>query len=464
MANLILWTSMHREYATVRTVAAYQLASWLRKHGYTVKVIDFCHMMTTEELVTITEKYIGPETIAIGVSSTFWQDFEAVLNRFLEPTWVLNARKEIESRHKLYWLLGGGAATRGRKNNTWITFPGYAEDSLLQWMDNNSSKFRKRDLFDIQTSKNGFVEDDFIRPFEVLPMELGRGCQFKCSFCSFPLIGKKKGTYIRDLELIKAELLENYEKWGLTRYYFVDDTVNESEEKVYAMAELAQSLPFRLEWVGYNRLDLIWSRPGTVKALKDSGLRSAFFGVESFHPEAARAVGKGWMGKKSKDFILELKKEWNDEITWKIALIVGLPGENEESIIETHNWCRDNEMYEWNFGPLYITRDPGKVWKSQFETEYEKFGYTFANPTTDHWKNEHFTFARAVELSKRLSSEAKANYTMPTAFDLGQNVGLGYSFDEMLLVKRKDLPLIEFIVRQNAIAREYIDYQINISI
>jgi hypothetical protein len=418
-------------------------------------------MMTTEELVTITEKYIGPETIAIGVSSTFWQDFENVVNRFAEPDWVFNSRKELESRHKLYWLLGGTASTIGKQRNEWIKFRSYAEDSLLKWMDEHSNKFVRRELFDIKCLYKSFEENDFIQPHEIIPMELGRGCHFKCKFCNLPMTGKKKGTYLRDMESVKSEFLENYEKWGSTRYFFTDDTVNESEEKMINLANIAQSLPFKLEWVGYNRLDLIWSRPGESTILKDSGLRSAFFGIETLHPGAAKAVGKGWNGKHFKDYILKLKKEWNDKITWKIALITGLPGESKDSILETHQWCKENEMYEWNFGALYITRNVGKVWLSEFELDYQKYGYSFEHSEGLNWKNEHFTFNEAYSLSNILNTEAKAQYTMPTAFDLAQNVGLGYTFDEMLLVKRKDLPVLDFLDKQTRLVRNYIDYQLN---
>jgi hypothetical protein len=70
MANLILWNTLNTDNSTVRPIACYQLASWIRQHGYTVKVIDYCHAMTTDELVAITNKHIGSDTLAIGVGTT----------------------------------------------------------------------------------------------------------------------------------------------------------------------------------------------------------------------------------------------------------------------------------------------------------------------------------------------------------------------------------------------------------
>jgi radical SAM superfamily enzyme YgiQ (UPF0313 family) len=442
MANLILWNCCNEPVSdnspsNIRSLSCYQLASWIRQHGYTVVVIDFCHAMKTKDLVNITQKYIGSDTLAIGVSSTFWQS-ASLRNAILhEPEWVINARSLLTNN--IPWLLGGTYPASVRFRFNWIKFDGLSEDSLLKWMDENSGKLIRRDLFDITSCNTVFTKDDFIQSHEVLPMELGRGCQFKCKFCSYPLIGKKKGTYIKDVDVIKNELITNYNEYGTTKYYFLDDTVNESEEKIYALADIAQSLPFKLEWVGYNRLDLIWSRPGTIQALYDSGLRSSFFGIESFHPTASRVVGKGWNGKHGKDFLLELKEKWGPNITWFLSFIIGLPGEDMLDIVNTQDWCIDNNMYRWEFSQLNISKHPGKVWKSEFDTEYEKYGYRFDEHTMHKWKNDMWTFEEATRLSTQLNEQNMYSH-VHAAFGLAAYVSLGHSFDELNHLKIKDFP------------------------
>jgi radical SAM superfamily enzyme YgiQ (UPF0313 family) len=416
--------------------------------------------MTPNELAAITEKNIDSDTLAIGVSSTFWHTIDMFGQQYQEPKWVLDTRALLSTRINLPWLLGGYAATTGKPTLDWINFSGNAEDSLLKWMDENSSKLVRRDLFDVQNITKSFLADDFIQPHEAIPIELGRGCQFKCKFCSYPLIGKKKGTYLRDFGLIKDEFLRNYEEWGTTKYYFQDDTVNESEEKVRALADIAQSLPFKLEWVGYNRLDLIGSRPGTAQMLKDSGLRSAYFGIESFHPAASHAVGKGWIGKHGKDFLLKLKEEWKGEITWYLSLIIGLPGEGPESIEETQQWCIDNEMYEWNFIPLYINRLQSNVWKSEFEIEYEKYGYSFPDGADSvNWKNDIWT-QQETQIFRNSLLERGQLCQKPTAYLLNTLVGLGYSFEELMHTRKNELDWPEFNRKTSVIVRNYVDFQL----
>jgi hypothetical protein len=460
MANLILWSCVNTLHAPIRTVASYQLASWLRFHGYTVKVIDFCHLMTTNDLVAVTEKYIGSDTLAIGVSSSFWNHWLPANQSHPEPPWVQNARTILETRHKLPWLLGGNSVNSSALVFDWVKFQGNAEDSLLKWMDENSSKLIRRNPFDIKTLEKSFLADDFVRPFEVMPIELGRGCQFKCRFCSYPMIGKKPGTYLRDFTLLKEEFIKNYEEWGTTKYYFQDDTVNESEEKVRALADIAQALPFKLEWTGYNRLDLIWSRPATIQMLKDSGLRSAYFGIESFHPAASMAVGKGWNGKHAKEFLLKLKEDWKGSINWYLSFIIGLPGEDRASIEDSYKWCLDNKMYEWSFHPLSINRSPGKLWKSEFELDYEKYGYSFPDDNQIYnWKSDLWSRDEALALSHELTKR-NTNYSMPTAWLLAEIVSLGYTYDEIMNTRKVDLDWGAYRVRTDDMVRKYVRHQL----
>jgi radical SAM superfamily enzyme YgiQ (UPF0313 family) len=462
MANLILWNGCEKcdhdkSASNIRSLSCYQLAAWVRHHGYTAVVIDFCHAMKTEDLVNITRKHIGKDTLAIGVASTFWQS-SVLRNKVLrEPDWVVNARNSIKDN--IPWLLGGTRPASVELKFNWIKFDGLAEDSLLKWMDENSSKLTRRNLFDITTWNHKFDATDFIQPYEALPMELGRGCQFKCTFCSYPLIGKKKGTYMRDFNTIKEELIYNYNEFGTTKYYFLDDTVNESEERIYALADLAQHLPFKLEWVGYNRLDLIWSRPGTVQALKDSGLRSTFLGIESFHPTASRVVGKGWNGKHGKEYLLELKEKWNGDITWVLGFIVGLPGENSESVEETQRWCLDNDMYRWEFAELNISKHPGKAWKSEFDLNYEKYGYTFESHTAHKWKSDLWTYTDAATMTAKLNKESFPT-CVHASFPLAGFVSLGYSFDELNHVRVKDFPFQECLDKSDKFVSEYVRNQL----
>lgn len=204
MAHVILWNcSPHRP---TRTLGPHQLASWLRRSGYVVKVIDFCNLMTPEQLMKITEAHIEPQTLAIGVSTTFWAS-ETLPPRIDHvhqiPSWVTQARSLLEEKHPhVQWCLGGAQAYL-YPDAGWKRFSGESEDDFLAWLDHLSeSRSIARSAFDIKTSFNAYLSDDCIRPEEVLPIELGRGCMFKCKFCGYDKIGKKPGTYLKSARAI----------------------------------------------------------------------------------------------------------------------------------------------------------------------------------------------------------------------------------------------------------------------
>jgi radical SAM superfamily enzyme YgiQ (UPF0313 family) len=187
-------------------------------------------------------------------------------------------------------------------------------------------------------------------------------------------------------------------------------------------------------------------------ALKDSGLRTTFFGIESFHPVASKAVGKPWSGKHGKDFLLKLKQEWGDDITWVLGMIVGLPGEGPSDIEMTLQWFIENKMGKWDFTPLSISRHPDKIWKSEFDLEYEKYGYSFVGDSLHEWKNDIWTWSSAVPLAVHLNSK-NDQY-------IKNNVGLALLAYSMLGSHPSQHE--DFTLRTRRVIAEYTRYQLSI--
>ena len=76
--NAILFTDVSDYFIPIRVHGAFSIASHLREHGYTVKVIDHQAWLWENhgaELIRYAESLIGPETIFVGFSSTFSRYF-----------------------------------------------------------------------------------------------------------------------------------------------------------------------------------------------------------------------------------------------------------------------------------------------------------------------------------------------------------------------------------------------------
>jgi hypothetical protein len=395
MNEIIFWTGIWPVSST-RPIGVYQLAHWLRKHNVECQVIDFCQWYTAEELVTLTAKFITSKTRYIGISTAFWINSEIPAN-------VVAACDLIKQEFPGIKLVFGGprADTTNIKKIADVVLLGEAEGSLLNLIRGHNLNSLS---FDITKLDHRFVEQDCIVRGEILPIELGRGCIFKCKFCGHHNIGKSKHTYQRHGDLIKQEMEYNFKHYGTTNYMFLDDTVNEDPDKVSLLSSIPSDLDIPLEWVGYLRADLLWSYPDTVHQLQSSGLKSCFFGIETFHSNASKSIGKGWSSTHGKKFIPHLYHDlWQSKINLWCNFIVGLPGESIDDLNGTAQWCADNQVGHHQFTPLslYSSRSDNGP-KSEFTANYAQYGYTLDD--NKNWISAIMTERDALVYSNKINT------------------------------------------------------------
>jgi len=391
-----------------RTAGPYVIAHQLRKNNISVQVIDYIQFLSDTQLISLIKKFLPKDknkSCILGISTTFLQPVDHLL-----PSNVVDAIKNIKLEYSNLKIVAGGAHAHHlwmKDNYIDYSIFSYSEDVTLELFNGilgktplspefklNKKITRDNVNFDIIQSDFRFIKEDCIRPNESLPLEISRGCIFKCKFCKFPHIGKKKNDYIRCIDQIKAELIYNYKTFGTKNYYVLDDTFNETPEKVKAFYDMTQSLPFKINWCAYIRADLIHRFPETAMWLKDSGLIGAFFGIETFHPEASNLIGKAWSGKHAKDFILKLKNNiWGDDVIISVSLIMGIPPETWEDIVETQKWMIENKIDDWSWHSLSISGNPKKTNdKSEFEKDPAKYGFSFPNPNNfNDWHHNSIT-------------------------------------------------------------------------
>jgi radical SAM superfamily enzyme YgiQ (UPF0313 family) len=209
-----------------------------------------------------------------------------------------------------------------------------------------------------------------------LPIELARGCIFKCKFCGYDLIGKKFGDYTKSADLIRAELLHNYEHWGTTNYYVADETINDSEEKVDMLLSSVQGLPFRPTFGGFLRLDLIWRYPSMAQKLLDWGLEACSFGLETINDASGRAVGKGLGVARIEEALEHIHKVWGDRVFVNASFILGLKHDTPETATELDQWIEkmysQRLLHEVFVKPLYIMPTTGL---SVIDQNFQEHGY-----------------------------------------------------------------------------------------
>ena len=409
MNNIIFWSGIWSTYDNnlMRPIGPYQLAHWLRKHKISCQVVEFIQFMTTKQLIELTEMAITKHTVAIALSTTFWPaDGDTPKN-------ILEAIFYFKMKYPNLEIVGGGPRIQRYRRLLDRSFTGDAENTLLTYCQQKKySTTFPTTQFNIVNLDHQFIAQDLILPNETLPIELGRGCIFKCKFCSYPNIGKKKHTYQRQHHLILDEMKWNYEQFGTTNYMFVDDTVNEDVDKINFLATVSKEIGTQITWNGYLRADLIWSHKNHQQ-LFDSGLRNAYFGFESFHPSTAKLIGKAWNGTHAKDWIPILYNDlWNKQVAIEGSFIVGLPDEPEESMTASAHWVK-----ELNAGNIFFlafnlkNRDEEGAPESEFTRNYADYGYSLDK--RGHWSHssgmtQDRSHVVAAELNKIVSPNWRA--------------------------------------------------------
>lgn len=433
MFNVILFTDT-AEFATkTRGYGTHRLASHIRENGYSCLVIDFASAITFDMYKEILENAIGKETLMVGFATT-WFPFKLPGSKIttMDPstTWKRGSDDEQfseESKFKntlitsfahgqtdlwLDYIKELNPTTHivlgGNKINMYMNIPqvdyyimGYAETMTIDLLDSLSGKGKKRlfnrvidydykaqaTTWDFRESKTTYTEYDFITPQEALSLEVGRGCRFKCTYCPYPLIGMKNvSDYLKYEQVLREELLDNYNRWGTTRYYIMDDTFNDSVEKLQMVLNVTRSLPFKINFWCYLRLDLLAAHNEMIPMLKEMGIAQCYFGIETFNKEAGKSIGKAMSADRLKETLVKCRDCWGELVSIQAGFIVGLPYESSDSIAKTAEYLRSENCpidIAWVF-PLNIANSKNPItnhmYLSEFDKNYEAHGYKFFGP------------------------------------------------------------------------------------
>jgi hypothetical protein len=480
-------------YSPLRPLGAYLCAHYLEQNGYECDVIDFIECFNAEDLFKVLCTLIKPNTIFIGVSNTFLTTGNGFVGKLYYKEDIVDLKHRTHTYQsdllnviflvkqkfpKIKFVVGGAKASYLGHRFFDCAIHGFGENLILEyadwligrnpflkytmdqtWPNTMVVKEANNPKFNIKHSNFYFQKKHCILPEEALPLEISRGCIFKCKFCGYPATGKRKGEFVRDSGCIVNELINNYQNSGTTKYWFCDETFNDDTEKLIMLSDLVSKLPFKIEFIAYIRLDLLRAHREQIKLLEDIGLRSCFFGVETFSKKAGSIIGKGLTGEPCKEMLLELKERWDPKnITFKTSFIVGLPGDTLESQYETQQWNIDNKMKAWVFSPLMVLSPKihgGKIWLSEFEKNPEKYGFTFPKDDPFYWENDYTNYSSACEVANELRREF-INHVYSTDWHWIGLSNLGYTEEEKNNLTRSEiLNSVKFTETRNDMGNRY---------
>jgi hypothetical protein len=466
---------------TSKYAGTFRIATELRNHGYTVQCIDLTAYKTLDkDFLETLARSIGDNTLWIGVSTTFlnhvfgypYYKSQSTFDKKYAQTPEISKGIEffvnfVKQRNPNTKLVAGGSRRFMLDKFGFKIFRKNSDTEIIEYTDYLAKKTSKlrldflnsvidgSEFKDFPKSQILYQENDIVTPLDTLPIEISRGCIFKCKFCSFPLNGKKKGEWVKHSNILLDEFNRNYELHGVTNYAFSDDTYNDSEEKVKRLYDDVYSkLNFKLNFTTYIRLDLMMRFPSTVDYLKESGLKSALFGIETLNHASGKAIGKGVDPMLQFQFVEEIKKNQFKDILTYSGFIMGLPNDTMDDILamEEFLFSDKNKLDDFTVEPLFITpshiESATRTFYSEFDLEYEKYGYECYEQIEDstyteiRWKNHitGVTFDQVFALSRKLNDQVKkSNKYKIGGFGSAWFKSLGVSSIDLMTLSRAEI-------------------------
>ncbi|MCP3685661.1 MAG: radical SAM protein [bacterium] len=248
--------------------------------------------------------------------------------------------------------------------------------------DLDSLPFPAWDLFPLSEYR---IHPPYGKSKKFMNMITSRGCPYKCAYCSKVWGHSFRGmSPERVLEEIKL-LRKNY---GISEFRFYDDDFTLNMKRAEEICDLIIRNNLRITWSCTTRVNLV--NENLLAKMKQSGCFLICYGVESGNQEILNTISKGY---KIEHIKTAFKLTRAAGIRTLAFLMLGLPGETEETIEETVELVKEikPDFCSWGITSVYPNTELKEIFKKRNAkfTPYTNWG-TF---TIDAAPNKYIEFA-----------------------------------------------------------------------
>jgi radical SAM superfamily enzyme YgiQ (UPF0313 family) len=177
---------------------------------------------------------------------------------------------------------------------------------------------------------NGVMLDRFPK----VSIASSRGCRGSCSFCSWTTF---RNYRCRDPRAVYEEIKLLVQKYGQRHLFFTDDSWGTDHAKMLELCELIA--PLKVAFSVSMRCDDIFE--DGLKAMVKAGAYGIHLGLESGSPEVIKSAHKKTTVDVAHDALCAIRKHG---IYTYAGIIVGLPGETDQTVEETRKFLRETKV------------------------------------------------------------------------------------------------------------------------
>jgi radical SAM superfamily enzyme YgiQ (UPF0313 family) len=223
--------------------------------------------------------------------------------------------------------------------------------------DINKLPFPAIDLLPLSKYKSAYSKND--RFANILT---SRGCPGMCIYCNKKIFGNN--VRMRSAESIFSEIKFLHDKYGYKEFHIVDDLFTQDRQRVMDFCRIVKNQKLKIDWKLGNGV-----RVGTIdfellKAMKEAGLYSISFGIESGNQQILNKMKKGQTIQMCKDAVLFAR-----ELDLFVVgfFMLGNIGETEATMQDTINLAKSLPLDVAQFSILVPF--PGTVVRGIIEQE-----------------------------------------------------------------------------------------------
>jgi len=324
------------------------IASYLKNHGISVEVVDCTFMNQEEALKRIRRsnpKIIGLQVMfsmkekALEIAELAKKDSALLVAGgplpTVEPEEFLSTFDVVvigEGEQTMLELVRAVQSGTGLMNVRGIAFKEKGEvksTSPRSFIENlDDVPFPSRELFDNQAYKSYYSRNFGYTTTSIIT---SRGCPFKCDFCSRPVFGNR---FRSRTPANIAEEVAAVRELGYERVWFADDCFTLDRKRMLNICDELLRRRITVGWECLSRVDTVDLE--VAERMKQAGCIRVFFGIESGNEKVLEIMNKRATAKQAMDAVCVFKKVG---VQVGAFFIIGYPGENDETVLETVNFA-----------------------------------------------------------------------------------------------------------------------------
>jgi len=225
------------------------------------------------------------------------------------------------------------------------------------------SRERIKDLDSLPLPAYQLMDMDLYARIEAFGIITGRGCPYKCKFCSSPSMWKRKVVY-RGVDKVISEIkyLQNVYNYSGKELEIFDDVFTLSQERVIELCKLISHEGINLRWNCLARVDRINVK--LIRAMKKAGCIQINFGIESGSNDTLKRINKGFTTEKARKAVALCH---NEGLNVGGFFIIGFPFETTADFEKTFTFMKELKCEETDLACL--TPYPGTEFYENKEEE-----------------------------------------------------------------------------------------------